>query len=370
MCASPESGAYCTQMSGIKFIYAPRHLHLMGNKLIELMQTQEISLADLSGKTLVVDAYNQLYMFLATIRGPDGTLLTDSKGQITSHLLGIFTRFSRLMREGIRFIFVFDGSPPEQKRAEQARRAKLKQEAAIKYEEAKERGDENEMKKFAMRTSKLTKEMIDEARGLISAMGIPIVDAPGEGEAQAAHMVMRGDAYAVMSQDADSLIFGAPLLIKNLTITGKRKQPGQYASRDVPPERIDLASNLKQLEVTREQLIAMALLTGTDYNYGGVRGIGPKKALALIKKYPRIEDVFGNVEWGKQGEPDWSVLFELIAHPKTSDAYTLRFSKINEEQVRKILVDDHEFGVERVEKTLADLRATQPKETSLRNWFT
>jgi len=343
----------------------------MGNKLIELMKTKEISLKDLSGKTLVVDAYNQLYMFLATIRGPDGTLLTDANGNVTSHLQGTFGRFTRLMKENIRCAFVFDGKPPSEKLAEQRRRAELKAEAMEKYEEAKEKEDIEEMKKYAARTSKLTKEMVEEAKKLISALGMPVIQAPSEGEAQAAHIVKKGSAYAVMSQDADSLVFEAPRLVKNLTITGRRKQRGAYSSNEISPELVDLKENLEELGVTQEQFVCMALLTGTDYNYGGIRGIGPKKALALAKKFPEPPDLFREAKWDEQYKEDngWKKLFNLLKSPEVSDNYELKFSKINEAEVRRILVDDHSFSAERVDKTLSELKQMQPKEVSLQQWF-
>ena len=341
----------------------------MGNDLIALMEPKEISLKDLASKVLVVDAYNQLYMFLSTIRGPDGTLLTDSHGKVTSHLVGLFSRFTKLMKENIRFIFVFDGVAPDEKRAEQLRRAKLKEEAVKKFETAKEQENIEEMKKYAARTSRLSKEMVEEAKKLIGALGMPVIQAPGEGEAQAAFMVKQGDAYAVMSQDADALIFEAPRLVKNLTITGRRKVAGAYASRDVPPELITLQENLKRLELSQDQLICMALLTGTDYNYGGIRGIGPKKALALAMKFPPPERLFKEAKWEEHYEQSWETLYGLIKHPKVTDEYSIQFKKIDEAQVRKILIEDHDFSSDRVERTLAELRQATPKEASLQNWF-
>jgi len=341
----------------------------MGNKLIELMESRQIDIKDLQGKILVVDAYNQLYMFLATIRGPDGTLLTDSHGATTSHLVGLFHRFGRLMLSGLRFAFVFDGVAPDEKRQEQFRRAKLKQEATRKYEEAKERGDEDDMKKYAARTSRLTKEMIIEAKRLIRAMGLPVIEAPGEGEAQAAHIVKRGDAYAVMSQDADCLIFEAPRLIKNLTIIGKRKQPGQYATRDVPPELIILDENLQRLHLIQDQLICMALLTGTDYNYGGIKGIGPKKALALATKNHHPAGIFTEANWDDHFDTDWHKLYDLIKHPDVTNEYQITFGKPQPDEIRHILIHDHDFAEDRIEKLIAELAAVQPKNAQLSTWF-
>jgi len=257
----------------------------MGTKINTLFEGQTITLDDLKKKTLVVDSYNQLYMFLSSIRQPDGSLLRDSHGHVTSHLSGLFHRFTRLMQHDIKFIFVFDGKAPDLKKQERERRAAIKVEAEKKYEEAKQAEDLEAMKKYAQQTAKLTKDMLEEAKKLIKALGFPIIQAPGEGEAQAAFMVKKGDADAILSQDADSFLFGAAVVIKNLTLTGRRKKPGSYAFQEVLPERISLAENLNKLGVDQDQLIVMAILTGTDYNIGGIKGIGPHKALALIKKH-------------------------------------------------------------------------------------
>jgi flap endonuclease-1 len=245
----------------------------------------EIKLESLSGRILAVDSFNVLYMFLTTIRGPDGSPLMDSKGNTTSHLVGLFSRFSNLMEKGIKFVFVFDGKAPDLKKEERERRKQLKDEAQKLYDVAQSEENVENMKKYAARTTVLTKEMIEEAKELIEAMGMTVVIAPSEGEAQAAHIVKNGDAYAVMSQDADSLLTGSPRTIRNLSITGRRKMPGSHAYKNVLPELIDLNDNLKELEMTQDQLIVLAILVGTDYNYGGVKGIGPKKALILMKKH-------------------------------------------------------------------------------------
>ena len=190
----------------------------MGVNLKDLIVKKEVSIQDLAGKKVVVDGNNILYQFLATIRQQDGTPLMDSKGNITSHLNGLFYRTTKLMQSGIKPCFVFDGKAPDLKFAERERRAGLKKEAAKLYEDAKSREDVDDMKKYGMRTSRLTKEMIAEAAELLDALGLPVVFAPSEGEAQAAYMAKQGDVYAEISQDYDCLLFGVPRMIQNLTI--------------------------------------------------------------------------------------------------------------------------------------------------------
>ena len=254
----------------------------MGTKITELLSTKEISIDDLKGKVIVVDAFNQLYMFLASIRQPDGSLLKDSNNNVTSHLNGLFYRFTKLMQHDMRFIFVFDGKAPDLKLKERARRSSLKEEAQLKYEEAREKEDTEEMRKYAARTSRLTPEMIADAKELIDALGFPIIQAPSEGEAQAALIVKSKDAYASLSQDADSLIFGCPLVVKNLTLSGRRKQPGKLNYDLITPEIIFLDETLQNLQIDIDQLIVVAMLTGTDYNIGGIKGIGHKTMSNVI----------------------------------------------------------------------------------------
>ncbi len=333
----------------------------MGCAITDLLVKKEISLKDLSGKVLAVDAMNQLYMFLSSIRGQDGSLLQDSKGNVTSHLSGLFFRFAKLMQEDVRFVFVFDGKVPELKWKEQARRREAKVKAEVEFEKAKAEEDLESMKKFAARTSKLTRDMKEEAIRLIEAMGCPIIIAPSEGEAQAGYLVKKGQAFAVMSQDADSLLFGSPRVVKNLSITGRRKLGSKLAYRDVSPELISLHDTLKELSFSQDQLIALGLLVGTDYNIGGIKRIGPKNALKLVQKHGNdLSALFAEVKWDEQFEYPWEEVFHLFKEVETTDEYSLRWNKVDEEAVRKILVEDHEFGEERVMDAL--FRLTKEKK--------
>ncbi|RJQ17348.1 flap endonuclease-1 [Candidatus Woesearchaeota archaeon] len=343
----------------------------MGNKINELFKATPIKIDDLQNKTLVVDSYNQLYMFLSSIRQSDGGLLTDSRGNVTSHLSGLFNRFTRLMKHGVNFIFVFDGKAPALKQKERERRKSIKLQAEKQYEAAKEKENLKEMKKYAARTSVLTKEMIDEAKKLIIALGFPVVQAKGEGEAQAAFLLKQGKGYALLSQDADAFLFGAPLVIKNLTITGKRKQPGVYSYSIVTPEKISLTENLSLLNIDQDQLIAAALLTGTDYDIGGIKGIGPKKALALIKQHGKdFDTLFNSVKWNDYFEQPWKEVFNAIKQCEVNEQYELSVSKLDKNAILELLVQEHDFNKERVEKTLDELNSVQqkPKE-DLTKWF-
>jgi flap endonuclease-1 len=328
----------------------------MGLQFKDLVVKKEITLRELQGKILAVDAYNLLYQFLTSIRGPDGTVLTDGEGRVTSHLIGLFNRTTSLMEEGIKLVFVFDGKPPEIKRRTWEKRTAIKKAAAAKLQEAEEAGDVDSMKKFAARTARLDREMLEDAKKVITALGLPIVQAPSEGEAQAAFMVRQGDAYAVVSQDYDNLIFNAPRMIKNLSIAGKRKKTGQFGYITVKPELLETQKVLEHLGLTHEQLVVLAILVGTDYNPGGIKGIGPKKALKLVRE-KSVEEVFSEVKWS-ESYPDisWKEIYDTITKMPVTHEYSLEWHSFDEEKIKKLLLDDYGFSADRVLNKLNKLK--------------
>src|SRR3989449_993787 len=271
----------------------------MGINLADIVTSEPRTLEDFSGKVLAIDAFNTLYQFLAIIRQPDGTPLMDHEGRVTSHLSGIIYRASNFVAAGIKPAFVFDGEPPRLKARTIVARGEIKRRAEREWREAVEIGDLATARTKAMQTSRLTGEMVDQSKRLLDLLGIPWIQAPAEGEAQASAMARTGVAYAAASQDFDSLLCGSPRLVKNLAITGRRKLPRKEVYVEVQPEEISLEATLRNLGITREQLVDMGLLIGTDFNEG-VKGIGPKKALALIKKHeslePALEELHVDIE--------------------------------------------------------------------------
>lgn len=333
----------------------------MGLQFKELVIKKEISISYLKGKILAVDSMNLLYQFLTTIRGIDGSPLTDNQGHVTSHLIGLFSRTTHLMEKGLKLAFVFDGKAPEIKQKTWEKRTSIKHEASLKLKEAEESGNIQDMKKFASRTAILTKEMIEESKKLILALGCPIIQAPSEGEAQATHLVKTGHAYASVSQDYDNLIFGCPTLIRNLSIEGKRKKAGKFGYQKINPEIILLKEVLDHLQLSLDQLIIVAILVGTDYNPGGVKGIGPKNAIKLVKEFKDdFEALLQKVEW-KKHYPDlgWKELFDTIKNIPVTNDYKLEWKSINEKAVIQLLVEEHNFSLERVQGKLDDLKKTQ-----------
>lgn len=318
-----------------------------------LLSFRQISLQELSGRTIAIDAMNTLYQFLAIIRQPDGTSLMDRRGNITSHLSGVFYRTINLLEAGIKPVYVFDGEPPELKSETVEERRRIRQEAARKWEEALERGDLEEARKFAQSSTSLTDEMVEESKRLLEAMGVPYVQAPSEGEAQASYMARKGDVWGVASQDYDSLLYNSPYLVRNLTISGRRKLPGKNVYVKVEPELVSLDENLRELGITREQLIGIGILLGTDYNEG-VKGIGVKTALKLIREKGSIEKV---VEEKKIVlEPSVEQIKQLFLNPKVTDDYEIRWKPVDRDKVFSILCDEHDFSRERVQKALERVR--------------
>jgi len=329
----------------------------MGLQIGEIISRREIELHELKGKTIAVDAFNAIYQFLSSIRQPDGTPLMDSAGNITSHLSGIFYRNTSLLADGIKLIYVFDGEYHFLKGKTQEMRGEIKKTAREKYEKAKEEEDIDSMRKYANGFIKLNDEMISECKELLEAMGIPVIQAPGEGEMQCAQLVKDGGAWAVGSQDYDALVVGGSRLLQNLTLSKKRKTANGYV--DITTEIIDYQQVLNELEINADQLISLAILVGTDFNPKGIKGIGPKKALALVrqKKYP--VEIFREVE--HQADFDWKEVFEIFKKPNVRKNLDVKFPKLSEEKIINLLVEKHEFSLDRVKKNLEKLHILKKK---------
>ncbi|MGA2122022.1 MAG: flap endonuclease-1 [Methanoregula sp.] len=307
-----------------------------------------------------IDANNALYQFLTIIRQPDGTPLMDRRGRVTSHLSGILFRISNFMEKGIKPVFVFDGKPTPLKQATIDERRKVRDTAGEKWKEALERGDEAEAFKQARSSTRVDTTIIATSKELLGLMGIPVVQAPGEGEAQASYMVEKGDARYVVSQDYDTLLFGAPTLVRNLTVSGKRKIRGRQVI--VSPERIILADTLAGLHLTREQLIEIGILVGTDFN-PGVEGVGAKTGLKIVQK-----GEFAQKLNEKQPDFDPAPVMDMFLHPPVTDDYSLAAGHPDAEGIRKMLCDGYDFSSERVDKAMAGFTVKAGQKT-LESWF-
>src|SRR2546428_8353145 len=313
----------------------------MGILLTPIIVKQDLALEDLRGKRLAVDTNGELYQFLALIRLHDGSPLQDSHGRITSHLSGLFYRTTRLITDyGLELVFVFDGKPPVLKFAEIARRRSIKEKYDAEHAQAVEAGDFAKAYSKATMTSRLTREMAEEARELLRLLGLPVVQAPSEGEAQASHMAARGTVWAAASKDYDCLLFGAPRLLRFLTISGKEFLPSKSAFRPITPELIETAGMLSHYNITREQLIDLAILVGTDFN-DGVKGIGPKKALKLVTDFGSIDNMPSEIR--EAAGPSVAAIREIFLRPEITGDYSIEFRPPDLDGIIRFLCDEREF---------------------------
>lgn len=328
----------------------------------------------LRGKAIAIDAYNALYQFLAAIRQPDGTPLMDSQGRITSHLSGLYYRTVNFVENGMKPVYVFDGKPPELKAKEIERRRAIKEDATRKYEEAVKAGDLEAAKRYAAMASRLTDQMVEDAKKLLDAMGIPWVQAPAEGEAQAAYMAKVGDVYASASQDYDSLLFGSPRLIRNLTISGKRKLPRSDEYVEIHPEIIELDKLLEKLGLTHEALVDLGILVGTDYNPDGFEGIGVKTAYQYIKLYGSIERIPKPL-LKSPVEVDVVSIKKYFLNPPVTKNYKIEWREPDLNGILEILVKEHDFSEDRVRNAYDRLLKAYKEhikgsQQGLAKWFT
>jgi flap endonuclease-1 len=342
----------------------------LGVNLTPIMIKKILRLRNLRGRSFAVDANNELYQFLALIRMTDGTPLQDSDGNITSHLAGLMFRSTRLICDyNIRLVFVFDGHPPELKQREIVKRRKLREKATKEWKDALKTGDRNKVFSKAVMTSRLTRPMTEDAKRLLELLGIPFVQAPSEAEAQSAFMAFEGDVWAASSRDYDSLLFGASRLVRYLTISGKEFLPSKGIARPLKPELINLSNFLSHHGIIREQLIDIAILMGTDFNKG-VKGVGPKTAVNLLKKYGKIENMPSDIR-SKIESQNFEQVRKIFLNPPVTSNYTLDYESLHEDGLMDFLCGQRDFSRQRVETVIQRMKKfyTSMKQTELEKWF-
>ena len=325
----------------------------IGPLLKDLNVGKQVDPSFFEGKKVAIDALPTIYEMLATIRDRRGGYLHDSKGRITSHLVGLFNRTARMLAIGIKPIYVFDGPPHPLKMRELEIRKERKEIALQKYIEALQRGDYVSAKKYAKQAMVVTDELVDSAKKLLQLFGVPIVQAPHDGEAQAAYIVKKGEAYAVASPDYDSFLYGSPRVVRNLKMTTKKEEV---------PILYELQKVLEGLSLTLEQLVDLAILIGTDFNPEGFEGIGPKRAYELIKRYGSLKRVveLRKVRWKYPFSVD--EIRNIFLNPPISDDYRIEFKEPNFDGIIELLVEEHDFSRERVEKELNEVRKRLERE--------
>ena len=342
---------------------------VLGVNFKDLIPKTQVKLEDLGGKIIAIDAFNAIYQFLSIIRQPDGTPLKDSTGKITSHLSGLFYRTSNLVEMGLKPIYVFDGKSPDLKAKEVERRRQVKVEAVANYAKAQARGDTEKMRIYASMATTMKDYMVSDSTKILDLMGLPWIQAPSEGEAQAAYMNKKGDADYCASQDYDSLLFGAPKLLRNVTISGRRRRGKVFI--EVVPEVVELRRALGECNLTYEQLIDVGILIGTDFNPDGIEGVGPKTALKLIRQHGTIEKALPFIKNATFPCEPQEIRQEFL-HPQVIDNYKLEWKDPDTEGVINFLCRQKEFSEERVKKSLDRMSAGSKKQkgkVSLEKWF-
>ena len=340
----------------------------MGLNLKELVVREKTTLDAFSSRVIAIDAYNAIYQFLASIRGPDGLQLSDSEGRITSHLSGLLYRNINFLSLGIKPVYVFDGKPPSLKTAEIERRKQIKKDATVKYEKAIAEGNMEDARKFAQQTTSMKDGMVKESKQILTYFGIPYIDAASEGEATAAHLTNTGQAYASASQDFDSILCGAKRLIRNFTNSGRRKIPNRNTYVEIEPEIIETQKTLEALEVTREQIVDIGILIGTDFNPNGFERVGPKTALKMIKQHGRLEDIPQIQEQLQTIE--YEQIRKIFLEPVVTDVDDIVFGNVDYEGMTNYLVKERSFSEDRIQSSLNRLKkALEKKSHNLDQWF-
>jgi flap endonuclease-1 len=340
----------------------------MGVDLRDLVSPVKVRLEELGGRVLAIDAYNALHQFLAIIRSEAGEPLMDRERRVTSHLSGLFYRTVNLLSLGIKPVYVLDGEPPSRKVAEIERRRAIRRAAITKYARALERGDLPAARKHAQATGTVQDYMVEDTKRILSLLGVPWLEAPSEGEATAAYLTTIDRAWAAASQDFDSLLFGAQRLIRNVTISGRRKLPGRPVYVDVQPEIIELGKVLAELGITREQLVDLGILLGTDFNPDGIPGVGPVKALKLIRAHRRLEEM---PETHGGLTPDaFQEIRDIFLRPKPVAATQLQWTVPDRVGLIEFLVRERDFSAERIDAALEKLATTErAREGTLERWL-
>ena len=338
----------------------------MGVNLTPIIEKKVVNLEALQGRSIAVDAFNVLHQFLALIRSRDGKPLSDKEGRITSHLVGLAFRATRLISDyRMNLIYVFDGEPPKLKQREVETRRAQRIKAEAEYQEAIKAGDLSTAFSKAVQTGRLTNSMVNDAKRLLDLLGIPWIQAPEEGEAQAAHITAKGDVWASNSRDYDSLLFGTPRLVRYLTIQGQEWLPSQGRARKLEPELIELEIFLRKNAINREQLVDMSILIGTDFNQG-LKGIGPKTALKLIKQYNKLENLPADI-YSKLPEI-YPEIRRIYLKPKVTNDYNIQRREIDRTGLYEFLCNNRDFSRKRVEIMVKRIEQMQ-MQRSLDNWF-
>ncbi|KAK6590481.1 flap endonuclease 1 [Cryptosporidium xiaoi] len=342
------------------------------NKLIADNAPKSIqfkAINSLVGKKIAVDASMWIYQFLAAIReGSQWGNLTNSSGESTSHINGMLSRTIRLLEAGIKPVFVFDGVPPDLKCQELAKRNERREKAHSELEKAIEIGDEELIRKQSIRTIQVTKQQVDDVKKLLKFLGLPTIDAPSEAEAQCAELCKEGIVYGVATEDADSLTFGTPIVIRHLNFSdSSRKVMQKHHPGKNMMQIINLSTLLSELELNMYQFIDLCILCGCDY-CPTIRGIGANTAYKLLKKHKDIETIIKNIDQNKNPIPDnfdYVKVRELFKSPEISKLNEIenqiKWMNPKYDELSEWLIKEQNFSESRVQSYCERIKKSRSK---------
>lgn len=311
---------------------------------------KENEIKNFFGRKVAIDASMSLYQFLIAVRQDGGAMMTSEDGSTTSHLMGMFYRTIRMVENGIKPVYVFDGKPPTMKAGELEKRKEKRDEAQAALEKAKEDGNMEEVDKQNRRLVKVTTEHVNDVKILLKHMGIPFVSAPCEAEAQCAELVKGGKVFAAGTEDMDALTFGTTVLLRHLTFSEARK---------MPIKEFHLNSVLEGFDLSQVQFVDLCILLGCDY-VDKIKGIGPKKAIELVKKHKNIETILDNIDKSKYPPPEnwlYTEARRLFTAPDVTPAseVDLKWEKPDEEALVSYMCGEKGFAEERIRNGIKKL---------------
>ena len=325
----------------------------MGNAALrDLAVIESVPFEELGGSIVAVDAHNWLYRYLTTtVKFTSEDAYTTTDGEEVANLIGVVRGLPKFFEHDLAPVFVFDGTPAELKADEIERRREVRERAEARAAEARERGDAVEAARMASRSQRLTAVIQETTRHLLGVLDVPIVEAPAAGEAQAAHMARRGDVDYVGTEDYDALLLGAPSTLRQLTSSGD-------------PERMDLEATLAAHDLTREQLVDVGILCGTDYNEG-LSGVGPKTAVTAIQEHGDLWAVLADRD---EHIPHADTIRELFLDPEVTDDYEFHTDiEPDVNAARQFVVDEWEIPADAVERGFERIEEASA-QTGLDRW--
>ncbi|XP_021623482.1 flap endonuclease 1 isoform X2 [Manihot esculenta] len=311
------------------------------------------------GRKIAIDASMSIYQFLIVVGRIGTEMLTNEAGEVTSHLQGMFTRTIRLLEAGIKPVYVFDGQPPDLKKVELAKRYSRRADATDDLAQAVEAGNKEDIEKFSKRTVKVTNKHNEDCKRLLKLMGVPVIEAPSEAEAECAALCKSGKVYAVASEDMDSLTFGAPRFLRHLM---------DPSSRKIPVMEFEVSKILEELNLSMDQFIDLCILSGCDY-CDSIRGIGGQTALKLIRQHGSIENILDNINKERYQIPEnWPYqearqLFNKPIVLADEEVPELKWTAPDEEGLITFLVNENGFNIDRVTKAIEKIKAAKNKSS-------